>query len=105
MKKAIIIGLAFLVVLLLVACMSVTSFDKLYVGMSRAEVLSLFGNPSSRGYDQSSQTDYYVYYVPSTVWDTDNVDFRIDFKDDRVVSWGQIGHTLAPRTEIIYVKK
>lgn len=105
MKKTFIIIIAVLAVLLLASCTSVTSFEKLYVGMSRAEVLSLFGNPSSRGYDQSSQTDYYVYYVPSTVWDTDNVDFRIDFMNDRVVSWGQIGHSLAPRTEIIYVKK
>lgn len=105
MKKYLILVLAVLAVLLLASCMTVSSFDRLYVGMSRAEVLSLYGNPDSRGYDQSQQTDYYVYYVSSSVWATDNVDFRVDFRNDKVVSWGQIGHSLAPVTEVIYVNK
>lgn len=103
MKKAVIIALSIIVVICLVSCMSVSSFNRLYIGMSRAEVLSLYGNPDSTGYDQTTQTDYYVYYVPASVWSEDVVDYRIDFKNNAVVSWGQIGHTIAPQTQVIYI--
>ncbi|MCR5761070.1 MAG: outer membrane protein assembly factor BamE, partial [Sphaerochaetaceae bacterium] len=98
MKKALIFAVAVLAVVCLVSCMSVSSFNKLYVGMTRSEVLSLYGRPNSTGYDGETETDFYVYYVPSSVWAEDEVDYKISFKNDRVVSWGQIGHTQAPTT-------
>ncbi|MCR4676909.1 MAG: outer membrane protein assembly factor BamE [Sphaerochaetaceae bacterium] len=104
MKKVLIVLIAAFVLLSLVACVSVQDFTRLYVGMPKEQVLSIFGKPSSTGFDQTTQTEYVVYYVPSTAFSDDMVDFRIDFKDNAVIGWGQIGHSAPARTNVIVYK-
>lgn len=97
-KTTLLLGLLILVFCLL-GCVSVSSFSKIERGMTKAQVTSIVGQPSSTGFQNGNEIFYY-----NNVYDYGigggNVSYIVEFNEGRVVSYGQNGNV--NRTQYVY---
>ncbi|MBR2281099.1 MAG: outer membrane protein assembly factor BamE [Spirochaetales bacterium] len=102
MKKAIIILAVLLFAVVLTSCATrhaLSDFDTLRVGMTEAEVLSIYGKPDSRGFDGQYTT--YVYNdVYASFWGDDYCTYTISFENGVVAKFGQSSYNKENSTYI-----
>lgn len=107
MKKVLIVLAVLAFALVLTSCVtrhSLSDFDTVRVGMTEAEVLSIYGKPDSRGFD-GQYTTYIYNDVYASFWSDDYCTYEIAFKDGVVARFGQTSYNKQNDTYVVINEK
>ena len=92
MKKIVVLFGIVILSLCLLSCMSVSAFSKIQEGMTKARVIEIVGQPTSKGNIDGNEVFYYNNVYLLTPAGGAYVTYFVEFSGGKVVSYGQTGN-------------